>query len=346
MTLGCLEHVRFRIVRNGRVVYETDDVNCTWNRVVDDISVAQFSIAASNQCCLATIHARSDLVEFVRNGVVEWAGYVQRPVEENGVLSLECVDLLDGYNRRIVRDAINVTNTDLSIVAKSVLDSADWLDPIPVVHVITNAGISIDKTVFTNEYRIAWDVLKNDLLGIGLDMTMAGTLLYVGPLEAHGLRPLRLRDPMIIGKPTIGEDGSSFANRVIARGANDLVSVYPIVMPTSFYPYPLVEAVVDASGIEDQTSLDKLAKEHYDLRSQTPRFVSMGNGVVLSDDSPYPLRAYIAGRLINIGVSNECTVIQQGMRLNEVRYALTGGVETVSISAVPIGTINENMVVA
>ena len=339
MTLGCFEEGRMRVVRAGRVIYETDRFNCGWGRANDDISTATFTLPADGDCCPEDIHARADMVEFERNGEVAWAGYCQRPVVTDGVQSLEAVDLLDGYQRRVIRDTINVTATDISDIAEAVMTSADDGDPIPVVRVFSPSGIIADRLYPASDYRIAWDALKNDLLNIGLDLTMVGTLLYGGPLEGRNLKPLVLRDSMILGKPVKGEDGAAYANRIIVKGANGLVSIYPPGPPVAPYPYPLTEAVVDANDVADQVSLDALAKQHYDLRSAVPRFVSMDQGVALRHDSPYPLRSYIPGRMMDVGLTVGCDPIQQGMRLQSVAYTLTGGREEVKIAAVPIGTV-------
>lgn len=338
-TLGCLEEALFRVVRGGRVVYQTDRLNAAWGRVRNDISVGQFTLPASADCCAASVHARADLVEFQRNGEVAWAGYVQRPVETDGYLTVEAVDLLDGYQRRVIRDNINVTGTDIADIAAAVVTSADDGDPIPVVPIWTPTGILADRSYPASDYRIAWDALKNDLLNVGLDLTMVGTLLYNGPLEDRGLKPLKIRDGMLVGVPTKGEDGGAYANRVILKGGNGLVSIYPAGPPVAVDPYPLTEVVIDAGDVMDQASLDVLAKQHYDLRSAVPRFLAMDQGVTLADDSPYGLRSYIPGRLMDVGLTVGCTPIQQGMRLDKVDYTLMGGREEIKISAVPIGSV-------
>ena len=257
---------------------------------------------------------------------------------------LEGVDLLDGYQRRIIRDTIDVQGVDISDIAEAVMVSADDGDPIPVVRVLSPSGILADRLYPASDYRIAWDALKNDLLNIGLDLTMVGTLLYGGPLEARNLKPLVLRDNMILGVPTRGEDGAAYANRIICKGANGLVSIYPPGPPVAPYPYPLTEAVVDANDVDDQASLDALAKQHYDLRSAVPRFVSMDQGVTLRHDSPYPLRSYIPGRMMDVGLTAGCEPIQQAMRLSSVTYSLTGGKEEVKVAGVPIGTVPAGVV--
>lgn len=339
MSLGCFEQGILRFVRRGRVFYRTDEFNCSWGRRNDEISAGTFTLPASKDCCAETIHARADLVEFERNGIVEWAGYCMKPTVTDGVMVVESTDLLQGYINRIIRNPAAFTATDISDIAAFVLTSADGPDPVPVVPVFNPTGILADRMYTTNEYRYAWDALLNDLLKIGLDMTMVGTLLYMGPVEARGLRNLALRESMIQGIPMTGEDGAAYANRIIAKGQNGLVSIYPPGPPVVPLPYPLTEAVVENNDAADQATLDEFAKQHYDLRSEVPRFVSMSDGVFLKEDSPYELRDYIPGRLVDVKLDTTCVQFQQGMRLQNVDYTLTAGVETVKIATVPMGTV-------
>ncbi len=338
--IGCFEQGVIRLIRAGRVFYKTDKFNCQWERVVDAISKGTFMLPAARGCCPPEAHAWADMIEFERNGVIEWSGYCMKPFTIDGAMQIEAYDLLHGYQSRIVRTGINVVGVDLTDIAAMVLTSADGDDPVPVVPVLNASGVLGDRIVTTAEYRIAWDVLLNDLLKIGLDMSMVGTLLYVGPLEDRGLKPLKLNERMIRGVPTVGEDGPAYANRIIAKGGNGLVSIYPPGPAVAVPPFPLVEAVVDANDSLDQVTLDLLAKQHYDLRSAVPRFVAFEQGVSLTEDTPYPLRALIPGRLAQVKLDHECQPIDEGMRLEKVIYQLSGGREEIKIQMVPMGLVS------
>lgn len=341
--LGCYEEGILRFLRQGRTIFATDNFNCSWNRVNDDISTGSWLLPSSRDCCPPTIHARADIVEFERNGYVEWTGYVQRPVSMDGIFTVEASDLLSGYQYRIIRDPQNFTATDLATIAASYLSSADGSDPIPVVPLFSPTGVTGTRLVTLNEYRICWDALT-ELLAIGLDVTMVGALLYIGPVEDKGMKTIKLNERMILGVPSSGEDGPAYANRIIAKGANGLVSIYPSGPAVAPFPYPLVEAVVDAGDVADQSSLDALAKQHWDLRASVPRFVSFSEGVSLKSDSPYPLRAWIPGRLVDVTLDTDCVQYQAGQRLQSVSYSLTNKIEEIKVATVPMGTIPEGLV--
>lgn len=343
-TIGCLEQVLVRLIRKGRVFYQTDKFNCSWNRIGNDISKGTFTMPATRGCCPPSAHAWADKIEFERNGVVEWAGDIIRPVLSDGVLKVEAMDLLNGYQYRIVRDGLNFVQTDVSDIMAAVISSADYTDPIPVVPVLVPTGVLADRLYPISDYRYAWDILKNDLFNIGLDFSMVGVLLYAGDFSNLDLKPLYFNERMVEGIPDVGEDGAAYANRIIAKGANGLVSIYPpgpAVVPA---PFPLVEAVVDASDAEDQATLDLLAKQHYDLRSAVPRFVSFDQGVTLVPDTPFPLRAFIPNRLVQTTLDTECAVVQEAQRLQELTYQLTRGKEEIKIKLVPTGTVSAGVV--
>lgn len=339
MSLGCYEEGILRFIRSGRVFYSTEDFNCSWGRRNDDVSTGTFTLASSKDCCPAEIHARADMVEFERNGIVEWAGYCMKPVSDDGVLTVNANDLLEGYRGRIIRNALTYAGVDITTIASDVLTSADSIDPVPVVPVYTATGLLADRLYTIAEHRIAWDALFNDLLKVGLDMTMVGTLLYMGPVEARNLRPMTINERMIDGIPQTGEDGAAYANRIIAHGAGGLVSIYPAGPPTATPPYPLVEAIVDAPDALDQATLDEVARQHYELRSSVPRFVAFGEGVGLREDSPYELREYIPGRLVQTILDTTCIQFSQAMRLQSLDYTLTSGKEEIKIATVPTGSV-------
>lgn len=344
MSLGCNEETIVRILRGGRVLYRTDKFNCSWGRVSDNISKGTFKLPATDGCCPPQVHAVTDKIEFERNGIIEWAGYVTKPVLKDGLLNIDAEDLLFGYTRRIIRDPIDFVATDVSVIAEAILTSADSIDPVPVVHLFNPSGVLADRLITLAEYRIAWDPLVNDLLKVGLDMTMVGTLLYAGPLENRGLLPITLSERMIEGIPTVGEDGYAYANRIIAKGADGLVSIYPAGPPAVPAPYPLVEFVIEDTDAADQNSLDILAKQYYDMMSETPRYVAFEDGVRLKADTPYPLRALIPGRLVRAKIQTQCALVQQGMRLESVSYSLTNNKEDIKISAVPMGTVPSEVI--
>lgn len=341
MSLGCLEEASVRVIRNGKKILETDKVNCEWNRIVDaDGSKGTFTIPTS--CCPAPVHAISDFVEFERNGVVEWAGYVLRPEFDGNTLTIEATDLLFGYQRRIIKQALEHIDTDLSQIFTDYADAANDFDPLPLILVPNDSGILGTRHVTIEEYRIAWSAMS-ELLSIGLDVTTVGRRAFVGPLNTDILPPIRLTERMVKGdvQPVIGEEGTPYANRIVVKGANGLVGIHPPGDPARpNVSYPLIEMVIDAQGdVEDQESLDQMALEQYNMRSQVPTFVSMDQGVSLRDSTPYDLQELIAGRGINLVYRSVCGLIQQAMRIASLTYRLHAREEMVMINLAPAGTI-------
>lgn len=345
--LGCIEEVKFRIIRNGRKIFETDSFNCNWERIVDDSSKATFIVPVT--CCPPLVHAVADFGEYERNGVVEWAGYIMRPEFDGDTATIEAQDLLLGYQKRIIKSAFSHVDVDLSEIFTDYADAASDFDPLPIILTPNNSGILATRTVTTAEQRISWTAMK-ELLDIGLDVTTVGLRAFVGPLDLTALKPIRLTERMIQGRlqPKIGEDGVPYANRVVVKGANGLVGVFPPGTPTRpNASYPLVEIVIDASGdVEDQTSLDQLAEDQHSIRSQVPTYFNMDQGISLKETTPYRLSELVAGRLVNLVFDSICGLVQQAMRIARVSYTLDSLRELVQVELVPAGLVQSADLIA
>lgn len=344
--IGCAEESIVRIIRNGRKIFETDKANFNWERKVDEASTASFNIPVN--CCPPRIHAWADYIEHERDGVIEWTGYAMRPEFDGNDMNIEAQDLLFGYQRRTIKTALDHVDVDLSTIFTDYAAAASEYDPLPVVLSPNDSGILGTRMVTVAEYRMAWSAMK-ELLDTGLDVTTVGRRIFVGPLNAASLPPIRLTERMIKGglQPKIGEDGAPYANRVIVKGANGLVSIYPTGTPAAPNDsYPLVEAVIDASDIDDQGSLDQLALDQHSIRSQVPTFFSMDQGIALKETAPFALGELIAGRLVNLVFDSSCGLISQAMRIARVVYTLSGLQEAIQIELAPAGLVQASELVS
>lgn len=348
MPLGCLEpgESKLTVIRNGRKIVEVvDNFITSWERAPDAVSLATFSFPVS--CCETKIHAWSDYVQHTRNGIVEWAGYVTRPEFDGEEMTIEAADLLKIFSKRIIRQPFEHVDVDISQIFTDYAAACGVYDPLPIILIPSDTGITATRTVTTAEYRLGWDAME-ELLSVGLDVVSVGLNVYVGPIDQQ-IRPIRLTERMFKGEvqPLIGEDGEPYANQIVVKGANGLVSQYPntVTPARPNISYPLVEAVFDAPDIEDQNSLDRFALEQYEARSQVPTIISMQGGVTLVADFPYELRELIPGRLVNAILRTECGLLQQAMRLNKVHYNSSSD-ETIKIEIEPAGLIDAEELIA
>lgn len=340
--LGCLETAQIRVIRAGSIVWASregvaDAMSANWNRIADDISIGSFLVSLDDStCCPPPIHAKSDLMEYIRNGVVEWAGQIQRVQDDGTAVTLEAYDLLGMYQRRVIHSTHNIT-AELTSLINTIRVDADASKAPPLAWSPFTTGISADLDVLASDYRYAWEAMK-DIAGLGLDITAVGARCYYGDLTAIPLRQIVLNDKMIIGNPTTGEAGEGVATRVIVKGDGGLVGIYPPGAPTIDARYGIEEMVIDASSITSQATLDAYAQSEYDLRSRVPRFAAFSEGAWLSEDTPYALAEFIPGRMLKAELRAECSPVSQEMRLSNLTYALAGGAEQIRAELAPVGT--------
>lgn len=340
--LGCLDTAQVRVSRKGTVVWTSregvaDAISATWNRIADDISTGSFTISLDDAtCCPPQIHAKADKVEFIRNGIVEWAGQIQRVQDNVDNVLLEAYDLLGMYQKRLVHSNHTLTADPILLVSTLRIDGDD-IDPVPITWTAFATGLLADLSVLASDYVYAWDKIK-EIAGIGLDITAVGARVYYGDLTAIPLDQLVLTAAMVQGYPTTGEAGEGTATRVIVKGDGGLVGIYPPGAPTIDPRYGIEELVIEATGISVQASLDAYAQAEYELRVQVPRFVNFADGAWLNEDFPFTLQELIPGRVFKADLRSECSPVAQDMRLSAVNYTLDQEGEKVKLEIAPVGT--------
>lgn len=341
--LGCIDTAQVRVIRNRAIIWTSragvaDAISATWNRIADEISTASFIIAMDDAtCCPPPIHVKADLVEYVRNGVVEWTGQIQRFQDNVDNVLIEAYDLLGMYQRRLIHNNHHITGDPILLVSTVRIDGDDIL-PVPLTWTAFSTGMVADLDVLASEYLYAWDKIK-EIAGLGLDITAVGGRVYYGDLTAIPLDQLVLTTAMVQGSPTTGEAGEGTATRVIVKGDAGLVGIYPPGPPTIDPRYGIEEFVIDASSITSQATLDAYAQAEYNLRVEVPRFVNFSEGAWLNEDYPASLQELIPGRLVKADLRSDCAPVAQGLRLSAVNYTLDGEGEKIKLEIAPIGTV-------
>lgn len=340
--LGCLDTAQVRVSRGRSVVWTSregvaDAISTTWNRVADDISNGSFVVALDDAtCCPPPIHAKADKLEFLRNGIVEWAGQIQRVQDNGDSVLLDAYDLLGMYQRRTVHSNHNITDDPIYLVSTLRVDG-DNIDPVPLVWSAFPTGLSVDLDVLASEYLYVWDKIK-EIAGVGLDITAVGARVYYGDLTTIPLDQLVLTQAMVQGLPTTGEAGEGTATRVIVKGDAGLVGIYPPGAPIVDPRYGIEELVIDASTITSQATLDAYAQAEYNLRVQVPRFVNFSEGAWLNEDFPFSLQELIPGRVFKTDLRSDCVPVVQDMRLSAVNYTIDQEGEKIKLEIAPVGT--------
>lgn len=340
--LGCGTY-QARLVNDGRPILETKTVtSVTWGRRLDEVSTATITIPVKGNdltaCCERAnlIEPLRTEVEITRDGMPVWIGYLLRDVTfSRDHIIVNAHDILGWTERRVLGNH-NYDDTDLLDIALGYLadpnlDDFAWSSLIAQA---TPTGILADRKVLASEYRFASDPL-GELYGTGLDITVAAGRIYLGP-EVATCGHIVLRDTDFDGDPEVKLDGAERATRVIVRGANGIVSVYP--------PEPEVKCYRDADYVSedqdmlDQESADARAQSLYTrLSSSYPYYVHIPQGSGLRPTAGVHINALIPGNKFQFESKALCIPIAMGMRLTAVDVEASSSSEQVRVTLEPIG---------
>jgi len=338
--LGCGSYIA-RLVNDGRVILEARKVTSVlWNRRLDEPSSATLTIPVQGSdlraCCEGPNRIEPLRTELIieRNGIVVWQGWVMRDVafrRDNIVINAH--DILKWTERRLLNDnhvnvATDLTDIALDYFADSNLSDLPWaIQSIPT-------GILADRTVLATEHRFASEALK-ELYDTGLDATVIAGVLLLGP-ETQTCGTLFLRDTQIDGDPEVKLDGDQRATRVIVKGANGIVSIYPPTPPTVCYRH--ADYLTSDESILDQASADYRALTLYQrLSSSHPYYISIPQGSSLSPETPIHVNALVPGNIFQFYSQSLCIPIGQAVRLTAVDAEAAGDSEQIRVTFSPIG---------
>lgn len=338
--LGCGAYTA-RVVNEGRVILESKRVtSALWNRRLDEPSTATIVLPVQGTdltaCCegIERIEpGRSELI-VERNGVDVWQGWLLRDaIFRRDSITINAHDIMKWTERRILNDNHVYAGLDLTQIALNYLGDSNLAD-LPFAIQSQPTGILADRTVLASEYRFASEALR-ELYETGLDMTVVAGQIYLAP-ETGVCGTLHLRDTNIEGDPEIRLDGEQRATRVIVKGANGIVAIYPPTPPEVCYR-PL-DYLTSDEGILDQGSADARAEQLFQrLSSSYPYYVTIPQGSGLSPDTPIHVNALVPGNVFQFYSSALCIPIGQAIRLTAVDAEASGDSEQIRVSFEPIG---------
>jgi len=340
--LGCGSY-SVRLVNDGRPILETKRVtSVVWGRRLDEVSTATITIPVAGTdlraCCERAnlIEPLRTEVEITRDGFVVWVGYLMRDVTfSRDHIIINAHDILGWTERRVLGNhdyvATDLLDIALGYLADPNLDDFPWLSLIAQA---TPTGILADRKVLASEYRFASDPL-GELYETGLDITVAAGRIYIGP-EVATCGHIVLRDTDFNGSPEVKLDGLERATRVIVKGANGIVSVYP--PEPEPHCYRDADHVSEDQDILDQASADARAQSLYArLSSSYPYYVHIPQGSGLRSTAGVHINALIPGNKFQFESKTLCIPIAMGMRLVALDVEASSGSEQVRVTLEPLG---------
>lgn len=335
--------VTYQIGGSSSIVAPQGLRSINWERRLDDIGTARFVYVKSgqtSQCCqsMGKITPWRDSVNIIREGRIVWFGTVMTVEESRDEVVIEARDPLVWLTRRIVRSSLQFTQTDLTDIARRIIDDVlSYANPWAEIGFdvqYSPSGTLSDLLVEADRFpRYAWNVLT-EKLATGLDVVTVGKTAYFGP--APPAATVRLRTSDFEGDLSIRKDGNIYAAKVFVNANDDVRGEYP----TSAATNPLlVEKIISDAQIQTQEAAENHAKAMWAYSGQqgVPVIVQASDSLSLNPNTQIKLPQLVPGAQVQLTADNYCFGRTQAFRLGRVTVDIAANVEDIQISLQPVG---------
>lgn len=335
------------LVKNGRRLSTAGASleRIEWGRVLDAPSKATIDlITAGEDCCGqlgAVDHWNTDLIISATNpdtleDDVVWRGPVRKATFRKGSVTIEGVDNLGWLQVRGLFNDLDFDDVDVSEIFVGIWNDAVAAYDSPVHSlVVLPCGVVESRRIDGDDQRMGWNVVS-EMLDAGLDVTTFGSQILVG---IPTFTPIDLKDTDVIGQVEVVKDGEQFANRVLANASKDILGIWPEGPRTGSNGYPLVEAMVVDSQLEDVESATAAAKARHDYSANGVRRVQAPGGLELKPSANIDVKALLAGQLFNFAATETCYTAEETLRLANFNVTATKGEQKVTIDLQPTGSV-------
>lgn len=367
--LGCASTYTATVhYRGGQQVYVYLDTveSIQWERVRRGVSEATVTLAktrVSPGCHgrLADLWPWVHEVTIYRDTTAVWQGPVVRVVETRSEITLFARDCGAWLERRILRQDIKLTSTDLSDVARAAVTSALEGHDVGVLDRVVSwpAGRSGSRTVRAFS-RTGMEELT-EIAGEGVEFGFVGrTLFFNAPADEDTQAQGRITSEHLLGEVELELDGDDYASLVYAAPQEQESVWNHLEAVGGVSPYfGLVEYVVQTShpwnvnddgnfepqgedGLtESQTvaALARAASTRFTQMSRPPIVLRVFDGAHLSPDTPIDLARLIPGVRVDLALGDDFTFrVQRPMRLTRLSVDFDSSGEKIGVSLVQIGT--------
>lgn len=308
-----------------------------WGRILDESSKSDMTfIISGDECCerLGRIRAMAHNYEIKRNNKMVWYGTVLNPEQSRKEYFLDGFDLIGWLKRRKIHQDHTWTNVDLSIQFEEVWNDAMAPDPVKGSVITIPTGTFETRMVKAAENKIAWTLVK-EMLDSGLDITAFGQKILNGVV--HTTKPMELKISDFEGDVRLVQNGSQYTNSVTVDASESIQAVWPDKPPAPNDYFPLVEAVVKDTEIQDVGSALNRAKAQYEYSRNIPWTLSNTENLVLQQNVDIDINDLIPGIRVIVDTEGLCSQFKIEFRLGELKVNVAGGVEKITISLEPVG---------
>lgn len=347
--LGCAESYQVAVMdRDGdQQIGELVDVSSLeWSRVIDDTSTAKVVVPFQGPDCCALLGKINDWCNSLaiwRNAeTLVWQGPITYLDYGRDDTIIDAQDITAWLFKRRIRELIDFTATGLG--AKDLTTIAETLvrhgfapdDPHVLDFLLTVAsGITGERQYKANSGYVG-DALV-ELGRTGIDFVAIGRRLILAG-EIPIARLAGLTDDDFLGEIRVIKDGRAAVTdaTVVGKGVVGRAAVDP---PGGVCG--LLEVLVNEEEILDQESADAEAESLVAGGYPTPLILNVPDGSQLDPRAPVGINDLIPGVLIPVTSSQTCRTVAANLRLQRLNVTYGDAGESVRVTLVPPGTVNQ-----
>lgn len=303
-------------------------------------SAAQITIPAASSCneLLRICRPWSHELHFFRGGHREWLGPIQTidfPGDGDAVIHAadlsvwpEVTPLEQTLSFNDDAAEVYATLLALALVDQGVNAQVAW-SPI---------GVTYAKTYYSSSAKALADPLE-DLNRVGVNATVLGRNVYVGPSVPLTDRSIRLLDQHFVGRPDVTLDGTKQATEVWVAGGQASETLDPVLIKVADVDAPvrLVRIERDASVVTPEQA-EARARDRLSRSSRTP---VVFNGGTLEDSAPVLFDELVPGLHIGVTLSETVAPVAGVFELLRMTFTASPQSEAVAVEVQPLGGLPE-----
>lgn len=322
--------------------------NIYYSRVLDDISEAQITISIAGTddiCCecLRDIEPWCHELHITRDSQDVWMGPITEITYGYDTVTIKANDILEWLRVRVAELDLPAPQvpTDLTEIAQQIIDVAfadDGDGPCALDYVVSEStGIVLDL-IFPAFTENAFEQL-DQLSDLGLDFTVVGRSIILGP-EDFPVAPIAtLKDEHIIGEIELTKNGNLQGNRWFVHWTGD--NGLPAVAETDVQCYGRIERLrSEDTALQTLEDATETAQIYVDAAATAPRLIEVPTGSQLAPETPWELREMIPGARVDVSLTKLCVDATQSFRLVGVEVNQDSEGEKVSITLSPVNVLS------
>jgi len=323
MPVGCSTHTFQVADRDGGLVVTTGNLLAVeYNRLLNDASTAKVTIGVNGAACcqqLGDVRSWRHLLNIYRGQDFMWSGFITRVDWSYSECVITAVDIIGLLDRRVPHQPFVFTSTDITEIARQLVDDGLADDPGHTTTVVAPANVTGGR-VYEEAVGQTGDHLR-DLADTGLDFTAIGNNVVILP-DAFADVVGNLSDVDMPEGVTVTEDGASLGTRQIVAGSE---AGTPVGVAGGINPYyGLLEIYTEQTTMADQAAADAAAAAKLAGNLGVPVYIDTQN-VTLAPTANIDVPKLVPGWCVDISTESTCRAITQRLKITGLAISEDGG---------------------